>query len=439
MKLNVKSILTVLLLLAVTVFAAACGEQTPYQTNDAEGYNVSIKFDANGGSFTTTNTPVIVDSYNISQLKTNGDGMVDIAVLDPADTTRKASFEAKRTGYFLAGWYAERTENGTDADGNTLYTYSEQWDFSGVLSVDPSKTYSSETPVLTLYAVWVPEFQIEYYCLDTGELLQTVSVDPSKGSQITLPVWNEETGALDMNSVPSRPGYTYTGLYYDAAGTQAVEEATLTHPGSVDPATGTAQNATMQLYVDWTEGEWYKIYTAEQFVENASVSGSYEICADLDFSEEIWPSSLMYGTYTGTIRGNGHTFSNISIAQTNNSKTNAGLFGQLSETAALVDLNLENVTVTIQSGTRVAGTCYGLLAGVISDGAEISGLQIANGQLLIDSGAYFGTEDYTIGLLCGMGQAPVDASGITCAATGDSPEKLLITVTDGIVTVETAA
>ena len=48
------------------------------------------------------------------------------------------------------------------------------------------------------------------------------------------------------------------------------------------------------------------VYNVEQFLENASVNGNYEIHADLDFAGETWPSSLTYGNFTGSIKGNGH-------------------------------------------------------------------------------------------------------------------------------------
>ena len=187
----------------------------------------------------------------------------------------------------------------------------------------------------------------------------------------------------------------------------------------------------MKLYLDWTEGEWYRIYNAQQFLDNASVSGNYEIFADLDFEGKIWPTSLMYGNFSGSIVGNGHTLSNITAEQTNNSKTNAGLFGSFSEGASITDLTFENVTMTIKAGTRVAGTSYGLLAGTISNKAVFENVKIQGGQLLIDASCYFGTDDYTIGLLCGMGSAPIDASGIICGVVG---EGLWVSVESGMVT-----
>ena len=190
----------------------------------------------------------------------------------------------------------------------------------------------------------------------------------------------------------------------------------------------------MKLYVDWTEGEWYHIYTAEQFANNASVNGCYEIYADLDFSEESWPTALMYGDFTGIINGNGHTFKNITFEQTNNTKVNAGLFGNITESANISDVTFENVVFTIKSGTRVAGTHYGLLAGTIAENASISNIEIIDGKLQIDSACYFSVDDYTIGLVCAEGNPGITAD-ISCVTVGENPKSIRIKIDDnGMVT-----
>lgn len=405
-----------LLMLMAALLLTGCGqEQTPYELNDAEGFTVSVKFDANGGMF-TTNTSVIVDSYNISQLNVNSEGKAEIALLSPDNSLRgNDAFMPVNNGYFLAGWYAQRTET---ADG---FTYAGKWDFAtDRLAVDPKGSYTASEPVLTLYAAWVPLFEIDFYDLQSGELLDSFTFNPMEVEGLTIPQWDEETGAIEMYNFPERSGYTFENAFYDAAGTQPVAGDTVIHTGTVDPATGTAQDPVMDLYVQWTEGEWYRIYNVEQFLDNASVSGYYEIYADLDFEGEIWPSSLMHGNFSGTILGNGHTFSNISLEQTNNSKVNSGLFGQLTEEAVLKDLTLDHVTFTIAGGTRVTGASFGLLAGTISESAAIENVTVANSTLQIDSNCYFGVDDYAIGLVCGMGNAnAVDAGGITCQIVGE--------------------
>lgn len=433
MKRNIKKLLLSCLLITILLFVAGCAqEENPYVTNDDLNYTVSVRYDANGGLF-TTNTSVIVDSYDLSAVP-NG----ELALIAPNHEARgNDAFEPVCTGYFLAGWYSQRIEH-TDSAGNITYTYSGLWDFENDrLTLDPTREYTAQEPVLTLYAAWIPVFEINFYSLGTGEYLSSYTYNPTSDTEVLVPQWDEETGTINMYRFPTLTGCTFNGAYYDAEGTKPVDTAAVAHTGTVDYAIGTASDTVMDIYIDWMEGNWYHIYTARQFVDNANVAGSYIIHADLDFSEELWPTALMHGSFSGTIEGNGHTFSNIQVTQTNNSKTNAGLFGSLTETAVISDLTLENVTFTIEGGTRVAGTSFGLFAGTVSESATVSNLSIVNGLLQIDSGCYFGTDDYVIGLVAGMG-APesVDASGITCVAVGTDPERLVITVDDDVVTVE---
>ena len=427
---KLKAILMALVLLVTCLFVTGCAqEENPYVKNDGENYNVSVKFDANGGFF-TTNTSVIVDSYNISQMQAKN-GQVQIPLLSPDNTLRgNDAFTPINNGYFLAGWYTERQET---ADG---YVYSGKWDFeTDRVAVDAAGTYTAAEPVLTLYAAWVPLFEIEFYDLTSGEFLDSFTFNPEEVPEILVPQWDEESGTIEMYKFPQRKGFTFNGAYYDPEGTQSAENV-VAHTGVVDEATGTAKDPVMRLYVDWMEGEWYHIYNVEQFLDNASITGNYIIHNDLDFEGEIWPTVLMYGNFAGSIQGNGHTFSNISIEQTNNSKVNAGLFGHLTETAEVTDLTLDNVTFTIKAGTRVVGTCYGLFAGNVSADAVISDVTIRNSTLQVDSGCYFGADDYSIGLVCGMGSTEIDASGISTASVGDYPETVVISVADEAVTVE---
>ena len=156
MKQKIKVLLLTALTLGSMCLFTACGsEQTPYEINDKENYTVSVKYDANGGIF-TTNTSVIVDSYNVSEMSKNNEGFVEIALLSPDDSNRgNDAFTAVKNGYFLAGWYEQRTEN-KDSEGNIFYTYSDKWDFeNGVLEVNPENEYKAEEPVVTFYAAWV--------------------------------------------------------------------------------------------------------------------------------------------------------------------------------------------------------------------------------------------------------------------------------------------
>ena len=438
MKKTIKIALLALLTITALVFASGCAlEKSPYEINDSEDYTVSVKYDANGGIF-TTNTFVIVDSYNVSDMDKNSEGDAEIMLISPDNKDRgNDAFTAIKNGYFLAGWYSERTETGKDADGNPTYSYSGKWNFEeDALTVDTAKEYSSEEPVLTLYAAWVPLFEIEFYTADSGELLSSYVFDPTTVESISLPSWSEETGAIEMFNFPKRSGYTYKSAFLDSDLTEELTGETFSHTGVIDYETGTATDEVMKLYVDWTEGEWFRIYTVEQFLDNASVNGSYEIYADLDFTDEIWPTSFMYGNFTGEIRGNGHTMKNIEATQTNNSKVNSGLFGNITDTAKISDITFENVTFTIKGGTRMVGASFGLFAGAISGEATITDVAIKTSNLLIDSSCYFGADDYSIGLVCGMGDfSVIPNADITASSSGSEPEKITVSANGNTVTV----
>ena len=434
MKLNKKLLFLCLLLVTMVMLLTACGEADPYEVNNGLNYNVSIKFDANGGSFTSVNSPVLVDSYNITGLQKNAEGKVDLPLLKPDDANRgDDAKKAQKSGYFLVGWYQERTET-TDANGNTVYTYAKPWDFeTGRVSVDPAQKNTAKEPVLTLYAAWAPLFEIEYYAVGDSEAYKTVTFDPNAGTQITLPAWDLDSGAMNMNGIPAKEGYTFTAAYLDSEKTQPIDAAAVNHTGTINYENATVTGNTMKLYLDFKKGEWFKISDAQQFIKNYKPSGCYEILSDLDFSGKNWPTSLMFGNFTGTIQGNGYTISNISLKQTGSNRMNAGLFGSLAEGAYLCDITFDNVTFAVEDGTRLQGAAYGLLAGAISEKADVQNVFVTNSTLKIVAGANLSA--VSIGLISGYGDAGLDSSGITCVAVNKDGTETVVVAQDGFVSV----
>lgn len=439
MKLKIKAVLlAVFILTALACISSCSAEVDQYAKNDTDNYNVSVKYDANGGFF-TTNTSVIVDSYNISEME-EVDGNAEIALLSPDNPVRgkNDTYSATKEGYFLAGWYTkcEKT-NETDKNGNPVYSYEGKWDFEeDVLKVATDGEYSSKEPVITLYAAWLPMFEIEFVSIDSGEVLETMVYNPMDKAELLVPRWSEESGTVEMKDFPERKGYTFQRAYYDKEALLPIETESLVHTATIDYETAQAENTDMKVYVEWLEGEHYRIYTAEQLADNASVSGIYEIMNDLDFTEETWPTLFMQGNFAGKIIGNGHTLSNIDIVVNNNSKITFGLFGRISEEAEITDVTFENVTLTIQKGAMKVGTSYGLFAGTLSEGAKIENVTVG-GEILVDSKCYFATEDFSMGLVCGLGDYTlVENAGIECKATGDNPERVNISVDENAVTLE---
>ena len=412
MKNKMKTVLLpLMLLLIVCVFCACSRNKTRLDEVGADGYNVSVRFEANGGEF-TTNCYSIVDAYNIAGMKTNGNGMVELALISPDNAVRGANdtFTAQKAGYFLAGWY-ERTET-VDGEGNTVYSYTNKWDFeNGKLAVDPNKSYNVNEPVITLYAVWVPQFEINFINKDTGELIKNMIVTPEETS-MTLPHYDQNTGKMKMYKFPELADGTFVAAYTLVNGEYVKAEGTLEHHGYVD-GNGNAVSPVMDVYVEYKAGKHFEIYTAKQLAENASSSGIYHIMADLDFTDVTWPS--IFGVnkeFNGQIIGNGHTISNVTMEQNKIDTMNMGLFAKLGADAQIKDVTFENVTMKITKGFKTLGSAYGLFAGSINSAAVIENVQLTNSQILIYNNVAFMTEEFDLGLISGTGSA----NGITWSA-----------------------
>ena len=220
-----------------------------------------------------------------------------------------------------------------------------------------------------------------------------------------------------MKEFPTREGMTFVGAYMDEEMTIPAEGVI---SGAVDYATGTVTgDGTIRLYTTWAEGTWFRISTPKQFYDNARAGGSYYIEADLDFSDALWPTIMSTGEFTGSIVGCGHTISNVTVLQGDNSKINGGLFGVLGATASITDVNFENVTFKMSAGSRMQGPNFGLLAGSVNEGATLTSVSIT-GVIEIGKDCYRPNE-YNVGLLCGAGMVSnVDMSGIT--VTVEDPE-----------------
>ena len=417
------------------------GGNTPYDKYDEQGYTVAIKFDANGGQFgDNVNTTSIVDTFNPVEIANGSEGEVRIPLLEPNDSRRgdNNTFNVKRAKYVLAGWYVNRQENGTDENGNPVYTYSKQWNFdSDRVIVNTGGNYTATDPVLTLYAVWVPLFEVQFYDrANPDQPLKVKEFNPNEGLNLTIPQWDENTGVMAMGEYPSVSGKTFNKVYYDAAGSQPVTGDSAVHPGKVNNATGQAENAVLKLYIDYTEGDWYHIYNAQQLADNININGHYVLHADLDFSNVSWPRAFTTGTFNGSIEGNGHSIKNVTVIQKDYQKPAGGLFGALGADATLTDLTFDNITFTLQSGTRVTSPAFGVLAGTIAAEATLTEVTV-KGTLQIDSACSTTLKsDCAIGLVCGAGDASAVTADITYEAVGEAADTVKITEKDGVVTVE---
>ncbi|MBR3895218.1 MAG: hypothetical protein IKJ35_08770 [Clostridia bacterium] len=440
-------LLTVLLVSTILILAACANWEKPYTSADADGYTVSVRFDANGGRFAGTNDVSVIDVFNPNKAPTNTDGKAEITLITPDDSRRESNaFEVSNTGYFLAGWYRERAlrtdENGNplDEDGNLCsesnkeqgYVYGGRWDFDkDRLEVDPNASHSSSEPVITLYAAWVPDYTYEFYALDSETNQFTLLKSQKLQQELELPRWEDNAVKINMKKFPTVEGKTFDKAYLDPEMTQEITERI---GGSVDYEKGISNTKTIKIYTTWIEGEWFRIYTAKQFYDNSRLGGNYLICADLDFTNQPWAPSLAKGEFRGTILGGGHKFSNITVKQGDARQEAGGLFGKLHASAKIEDLTIENVTYTFSGSINPTGAAFGLLAGTIADGATLSNVSVS-GKLQIDAENLitdYGLQGhYEIGLLCGEGTyADLSTDGIICELIRNEKNKFAFTVNE---------
>lgn len=440
MKKILKLLCVLSVLAAVVTITTACGKwENTYEKLDAEGYTVSIRFDANGGVFANTQDVSVVDVFNLNTMPTNADGNKYTYLLPPDDAQRGSpNYPASHTGHFLAGWYQERELRVNDA-GEPLdeygelcsvsgreqgYVYGKPWDFSKPLTLDPNGDYSASENYMTLYAAWIPNFTFEFYTRDaqSGDMVLTSTVE---GIELALPEWNTATGKIDMKKFPTRENMTFEAAYVDETMTEAAP-AVLT--GAWDPATGVATTTTVKVYTTWLDGTWYKIYNAKQLKDNSRLNGNYILCADLDFSKEVWAPVLTTGKFTGQILGNGHKISNVKVEQGDATQEIGGIFGALDASAVITDVTFESITYKIGVGSRKPHAYFGLLTGELAEGAVLENVTLT-GELIIGKNM-ISAGNYSVGLVCGNdADHGVDASGITATAEEGAP--VTVTVEEG--------
>ena len=391
------------------IIAIINGSKSYFDTYEKEGFTVSVTFDSNGGTFKGSDSS-IVDLYNPDNIGEDG-----IKLLAPDDERRDKNniMQVTNPGYFLAGWYTERTpidENDPDAG----YTYSGKWDFENDrVMIDPDERYSADESVLTLYAAWVPYYSFEIYTTDesgNSYLLSTVSA-----LNLTIPEWHEGDVTLSMDNFPTREGYTLIPdsiCYFDT-----MEKVTATEDGSKkiitgewDELTATSKTPTIRLYTEWQEGKTYNIYSVDDLVKNADTEGYYYLHADLDFSNTDWPAAFLNGKFNGKIFGNGRTISNVSFESTSRSTLSGGMFSSFGESAYIENVKFENITHTIDLMAVAQDATFGLLAGSASNGATFKDVTLSGKLVFGDNCSSLAASDnFTIKTLIGNG----DTTGIT--------------------------
>ncbi len=459
MKNKIKISLTIVCLLAVLAVLTACTELSTVDSYKEQGMIISVKYEANGGEYLGRDGVTLMDMFDPQNYTADADGEIHIKLLEPTNPSRPTGGSDKvyltKPGYSCIGWYRERTVK-TDSEGRPLdyegnvlyekdgryymsesyesegepaYNYSGYWDFS-----EDTLDYvqaSGEEYEMTLYAGWIKYFTFEYYTevggewtkLESDTVFDYVSTNRENSSThdrdtVWLPTWPEGAATVEYAhkysdgntyTFPKIDGTTFAGAYTDPECTKPID-GELTHPGQVDYETAAVSNAVQKIYIKTTEGEQYKITTAEQLVSNANTKGHYEIMADLDFTGLEWPKMFMNNAFTGriyTAEGKTYTLSNINAVYSSTNAKNGGLFGSIAKNASVKGIKLDNVTLDVMQlvPAKMASVNFGVISGSIESGADVA---VTLGKATLRLGVVNFGNDYSLNLV-----ANGDISGVT--------------------------
>lgn len=475
----------------------ACSQGTKIDEQYKLGNIISVKYDGSGGVVMNTPDVSIVDMFNPDKYAADENGYVHIKLREPTDEKRPHPgtnpISIVRRGYSLVGWYQTREEvkdgdgDVIDDNGNKLiydeltdkyyterttsagqivreeatpkYKYADPWDFK-TDTVDFKK--GEEKLEMTLYAGWAELFSFDYYykvdgnweCYATTTFDYQVAskenekddADPDKivYDRVVVPDWSNETGRMehkysDVYTFPAVENKTFKAAYSDADCQNPItREAPLQHGGSMNYETATPVEPKQNVYVEFDEGNYYRISKAEQFASIADENGFYTVLSDeLDFGCSLdptdgelkfpvggnavrWPNKLMTAEFNGKIEGeNGKrvVFKNVG-AQYNSTANSVGLFGSISAEAVIRNIDFENVLFDIKSASGRGELNYGMFAGYVEDDAQIVGVTVGGEWRLWDISA-LEVSNAKFNLTANGNNAGVTKTQITLKACGD--------------------
>lgn len=330
-----KTILTTVLA-GAAVFALSLG-LTACTGNSEYDYDYLVTFDYNVG---TLSEKEIADQY--LGVKENS-----LVVTYPGDDRGYFTLGAI-SNYYMDGWFTAKTdEDGapvTGEDGRVVLD--REWDFSS----------DRVTSDITLYANFVEMSHLTV--LVDGEAYNTYDYAP--GSTLLRP-----------SRDPVKTDWTFYGYYEDEACTQPFEW----------PYVFTAEEQQKTVYTKFIEGSWTIVVDEESFQSALTLKKDIYLDADLDFTDMQWTSPA----YTGTLNGNGHTVSGISLSFVGDRSHTAGfaIFSSLGEDAHIYDVEFSaDIEFTARINNALGEYNVAFFAWYITEGAKVENVK-ASGTLRI--------------------------------------------------------
>lgn len=369
-----------------TVVEAACeftppaGKRFNGWNTKADGSGVSYGFEKKMYLSVEDGTNIILyaqweetpkEYYTISFSANGGRGTMPMMRVerDREITVGAATFTPSDSDYAFNGW-------NTAADGSG----------KSIAADEPVINLAQANGEITLYAQWVINvYTITFVNSDNSDIFSRTR-KAKKGEAITL-------GEASGFTAPEHCQFECWRLSTDTPVYALSEWRGIDAEETVVDLADVGQ--TVYVYADWKIAQGIQLYRVSDFeqlqaVLANAVSENTVVVLDNDIvcADSTYIPSCP--EFAGTFIGNGHTVKNINIAGDKSGEIRkGGLFGNIASTGKIIELALENVTVT---GSYAASFAY-------KNEGELRGCYVVNGKVNF-SGNPLNTDVMACGLVC---------------------------------------
>ncbi|MGN0814210.1 MAG: InlB B-repeat-containing protein [Candidatus Coproplasma sp.] len=367
-----------ILIISITALAAALlsgcagcvGEGTVSDfLEDKNARNQSVTYYANGGSFN------LVDGTDLKEIYYAENSYV---ISEDTKMENGSSFNPVRSGYIFEGWFNAEV----DGEGNPVY------DENGNLKITSTKadlskpiTYGEHWYVC---AGWSADIRLNVI-LVSDVAITANGVTYNSGDLIKEVAFVNGSATVSQTKSPLEcDNSTFLQYYLDEACSTPFTANSVARPDSGEDAP--------VLYAKYIEGKWNIVRTASDVVDMFNNSynnvGYYFFNASGEKTIDLSGKSvsLSMDDFNCQIEGNGFNLTNVAIApnaQFVTPNTAYSIFGQFGSTAAISNLTLENVSVTITVRNTVSSAELYLFCKGVDDGAAFENFVIDGATLTV--------------------------------------------------------
>ena len=372
-------LISVLALVAAVCLLAGCNLSINKSLDDfvnEKNLKATVTYVLNEGSF-TDNSQVFEMYYS------SGAKPYKITQSRPADATIGNALIEERNGYTFEGWYEAELVNGKPVyeDGTPFDPKAGIENGKAVKSTDREYDFTKpleEGDNIYVVARWTTDTKLIVKLIADGFTLEKGEDKYVTGSVInSYPI--PANGLSNMGKrVFVAQGYTFMNFYTDESASDLFTDWPVRVP---------EDEQDVVIYAKYIVGDWELISNADVLKSTLFRSGgglkNYYFLNDVDCSGLSAQSTL--SLFSGTIEGNGHTLKNLTVSASNLTNSSvASLFGDLRSTAAIQNINIENLTVNFTVRSNNDANAYFLFSSMDKD-AKLENVTLS-GQMNITLG-----------------------------------------------------